>query len=117
MLQYLAEQSRRSLVLGVEEPEAFLHPAAQETQGSPRRPGNAGGRLTSRHNAFTLRHLPLRGSAANGAPGGAVGVTSKAASARGDEGRADLLGSLYRDSGLARVLERSLKIPAGTKPW
>ncbi len=30
MLQYLAEQSRRSLVLAVEEPEAFLHPAAQE---------------------------------------------------------------------------------------
>lgn len=30
MLQYLAEQSKRSLVLAVEEPEAFLHPGAQE---------------------------------------------------------------------------------------
>lgn len=30
MLQYLAEQSRRSLVMAVEEPEAFLHPGAQD---------------------------------------------------------------------------------------
>jgi putative ATP-dependent endonuclease of the OLD family len=43
------------------------------------------------------------------------GATSKAASAPGNESRAELLGSLYRDAGLARVLERSLKIPAGTK--
>ena len=43
------------------------------------------------------------------------GATSKAASAPGNESRADLLGSLYRDAGLARVLERSLEIPAGAK--
>ena len=30
MLQHLAETSRRSIVFAVEEPEAFLHPAAQE---------------------------------------------------------------------------------------
>ena len=43
------------------------------------------------------------------------GATNKAASAPGDESRAHLLGSLYRDAGLARVLERSLEIPAGAK--
>jgi predicted ATP-dependent endonuclease of OLD family len=31
MLKYLSEESRRSLVLAVEEPESFLHPTAQET--------------------------------------------------------------------------------------
>jgi putative ATP-dependent endonuclease of OLD family len=30
MLQYLAAQNRRSLVFAIEEPESFLHPAAQE---------------------------------------------------------------------------------------
>ncbi len=30
MLRYIAESSRRSVVFAVEEPEAFLHPAAQE---------------------------------------------------------------------------------------
>ena len=34
MLQYMAEQSRRSLVLAVEEPEAFLSPAGQEHIGT-----------------------------------------------------------------------------------
>lgn len=43
------------------------------------------------------------------------GATSKAASAPGIESRADLLGSLYRDAGLVRVLERSLEIPAEAK--
>ncbi len=31
MLRYLAEASKRSLVLAVEEPESFLHPTAQQT--------------------------------------------------------------------------------------
>jgi len=30
LLRFFAEQSRRSTILAIEEPEAFLHPAAQE---------------------------------------------------------------------------------------
>ncbi|MGH3928263.1 MAG: ATP-dependent nuclease, partial [Pseudonocardiaceae bacterium] len=30
MLRYLAEQTRRSMIFAIEEPESFLHPAAQE---------------------------------------------------------------------------------------
>jgi putative ATP-dependent endonuclease of the OLD family len=34
MLRYLAAQSRRSMIFAIEEPEAFLHPAAQRALGS-----------------------------------------------------------------------------------
>lgn len=116
MLQYLAEQSKRSLVLAVEEPEAFLHPAGQEgirdqledlamrtdvslvvTTHSPY--------VISRKSTSQITELRKR----------LDGFTEKAASVRGDENRASLLGALYRDAGLARVLERSLEIPAGTE--
>lgn len=43
------------------------------------------------------------------------GVTRKAASCAGDQSRADLIGSLYRDAAMAGVLERALSIPAGTR--
>lgn len=116
MLQYLAEQSRRSLVLAVEEPEAFLHPAGQEAikdllEDLAMRADVS--LLVTTHSPYVISRsgrallTELRKS-----PDGA---TSKAASAPGDESRADLLGSLYRDAGLARVLERSLEIPAGAK--
>jgi predicted ATPase len=116
MLQYLAEQSRRSLVLTVEEPEAFLHPAGQEAikgQLEDLAMRADVSLLVTTHSPYIISRsgeallTELRKS-----PDGA---TSKAASAPGDESRADLLGSLYRDAGLARVLERSLEIPAGAK--
>lgn len=116
MLQYLAEQSRRSLVLAVEEPEAFLHPAAQEsimgqledlatrsdvsllvTTHSPY--------VISRSSAALVTELRKRSD----------GVTVTGGSASGDESRAQVLGSLYRDAGFARVMERSLEVPAGTR--
>jgi putative ATP-dependent endonuclease of OLD family len=116
MLQYLAEQSKRSLVMAVEEPEAFLHPAGQEAIRSQLED------LAARADVSLLvtTHSPYVISRANDASitelhKSADGVTSKAASVAGDESRAELLGSLYRDAGLARVLERSLEVPAGTR--
>jgi hypothetical protein len=116
MLQYLAEQSRRSLVLAIEEPEAFLHPAAQEvimgqledlatrtdvsllvTTHSPY--------IISRRTNALITELRKRQD----------GVTSKAASCAGDQSRVELIGALYRDAGMAGVLERALSIPAGTR--
>jgi predicted ATP-dependent endonuclease of OLD family len=116
MLQYLAEQSRRSLILAVEEPEAFLHPAAQEgiqsqLEALARREDVS--LLVTTHSPYVISRssdtlvTELRKSR--------EGVTSKAAVARGSEDRAQLLGSLYRDAGLARAVEKSLMIPSGIR--
>jgi putative ATP-dependent endonuclease of OLD family len=116
MLQYLAEQSKRSLVLAVEEPEAFLHPAAQEAAGEQleslaERPEVT--LMITTHSPYVVARSPqaliteLRKSA--------EGTTSVAATARGDENRADLLGALFTDRGFARVIERATSIPQGTR--
>lgn len=116
MLQYLAEQSKRSLVLAVEEPEAFLHPAGQEAimgqlEGLAARASVS--LLVTTHSPYVISRrstallTELRKSR--------DGTTSKAATAHGDESRADLLGSLYRDAGMAGVLERALAIPPGSR--
>ncbi|AEV71530.1 putative ATP-dependent endonuclease of the OLD family [Mycolicibacterium rhodesiae NBB3] len=116
MLQYLAEQSRRSLVLAVEEPEAFLHPGAQEgialqLEKLAERPEVT--LLVTTHSPHIIsrradaRVTELRKSK--------DGNTHLAATARGDEDRAELLGSLFTDRGLARVLEQATSAPAGTR--
>lgn len=112
MLHYLAEQSRRSLVLAVEEPEAFLHPGAQEDIGrqlevlAERADVSL---LVTTHSPYAIsrshesRITQLRKDA--------EGITHNAASVQCDDDRAELLGALYRDGGMARVLERALRIP------
>lgn len=116
MLQYLAEQSRRSLVLAVEEPEAFLHPAAQEAimeQLEELATRSDVSLLVTTHSPYVLSRradasiTELRKRS--------DGVTSRAACCSGDQSRAELIGSLYRDAGMAGVLERALTIPAGTR--
>lgn len=113
MLQYLAEQSRRSLVLAIEEPEAFLHPGAQEmirdhlddlagrrdvsllvTSHSPYVISRGAGSLVTE-----LHKLP-------------TGETKKRAVLEVEEDRWSVLSSLYRDSGLSQVVERSLSVPS-----
>lgn len=116
MLQYLAEQSKRSLVLSVEEPEAFLHPAAQEAvmeQLEDLAARSDVSLLVTTHSPYVLSRRPealiteLRKRP--------DGVTSKAACCAGDQSRAELVGSLYSDPGMAGVLERALTIPVGTR--
>lgn len=116
MLQYLAEQSRRSLVLAVEEPEAFLHPAGQEVIRGQLED------LAERADVSLLvtSHSPYVISRRSDALVTELrkdhdGVTSKAGTARGNEDKAELLGALFRDAGMSGVLERSLNIPAGTR--
>lgn len=116
MLQYLAEQSRRSLVLAVEEPEAFLHPAGQESirtqlEDLATRPDVS--LLVTTHSPYVISRTAE--ASVTELRKDAHGITAKAAAVRGDQKRADLLGSLYRDSGLAHVLERSFEVPAGTQ--
>jgi predicted ATP-dependent endonuclease of OLD family len=116
MLQYLADKGTRSLVLAVEEPEAFLHPGAQEQIGQQLE--NLAGRpevslLVTTHSPHVISRAPsariteLRKNSA--------GNTSLAATARGHEDRAELLGSLFSDAGLARVLEKATSVKSGTR--
>lgn len=112
MLQYLAEQSRRSLVLAVEEPEAFLHPGAQE---KIRDELDA---LAKRIDVtlFVTTHSPYvisrdGKSLVTEVGKNSEGVTSRLRTASGDSSHAHVLGSLYRDAGMATVLDRALAIP------
>ena len=116
MLQYLAEQSKRSLVLAVEEPEAFLHPGAQEAVGQQLEGLAERAEVTllvTTHSPYVVTRSPrtliteLHKSAA--------GTTSVAATARGDENRADLLGSLFTDRGFSNVIDRATSVPQGTR--
>ncbi len=112
MLQYLAEQSKRSLVLAVEEPEAFLHPGAQEAIRDEL--GALAKRidvtlLVTTHSPYVISRDPA--SFVTEVGKNADGATSRIRSASGDSSHAHVLGSLYRDAGMATVLDRSLAIP------
>lgn len=112
MLQYLAEQSRRSLVLAVEEPEAFLHPGAQEMirdelESLAKRIDVT--LLVTTHSPYVISRSS--DSLVNEVGKNADGVTRLIASATGDSSHAHVLGSLYRDAGMATVLERAGSIP------
>jgi len=116
MLQYLAEQSRRSLVLAVEEPEAFLHPAGQESIRGQLEDLAARADvslLVTSHSPYVISRRP--DALVTELRKGHDGVTSKAATARGNESKAKLLGALFRDAGMSGVLERALDIPTGTR--
>lgn len=116
MLQYMAEQSRRSLVMAVEEPEAFLHPGGQEEIGKQLEAlaqRSDVSLLVTTHSPYVISRSPealITGLAKNG-----EGLTSRAGAASGNEERAELLGSLYPDSGLSRVFERTMRTPRDAK--
>lgn len=116
MLQYLAEQSRRSLVLAVEEPEAFLHPGAQESirdelEALAKRIDVT--LLVTTHSPFVISRD--REALITEVGKDKEGVTRRIRSASGDSSHSRLLGSLYRDAGMASVLDRSLSIPTDSK--
>lgn len=112
MLQYMADQSRRSMVLAVEEPEAFLHPAAQESirghlEELARRPEIT--LIVTTHSPYVIsrtedaRISELRKRSDGG--------TERVATIKGNARQSLVLGSLYRDPGMADALENSLRIP------
>ena len=116
MLQYLADQSRRSLVLAVEEPEAFLHPGAQEAirhelERLAMRPDVT--LIVTTHSPYVISRTA--DSSVTELAKGPDGTTVRGGAVSGDDPRSDLLGSLYRDAGMAAILERALEIPATAK--
>lgn len=116
MLRYLADQSKRSMVFAVEEPEAFLHPAAQEAlrddlESLAERQDVT--LLVSTHSPYVVsrdRKARVFAISKDGA-----GRTRIIRTALGDEPLASLLGGLFRDSVLSEFLDATASAPAGAK--
>jgi hypothetical protein len=116
MLQYLAEQSRRSLVLAVEEPEAFLHPAAQEAVRTELE------RLGDRRDVSLVvtthsPHVVSRKSTTSVAQvaKSADGVTEITSQVKGDSSLSSMLGSLYSDPDFLEFLDAGLELDPGVQ--
>jgi hypothetical protein len=112
MLQYLAEQSRRSLVLAVEEPEAFLHPAAQEELRSEleqlaERPDVT--LLVTTHSPYLVSRKSE--SSLSELVKDELGQTSVRTTISGAEAHATLTAGLFRDAGMATLIDQTLAIP------
>jgi putative ATP-dependent endonuclease of the OLD family len=112
MLQYLAAQSRRSLVLAVEEPEAFLHPAAQDAVRGELQALAAQSDVTLLITTHSP-HIVARtdDSTLIQITKAADGTSNIGAPVAGSSPLGPVLESLYRDAYLSEVLERSLAIP------
>ncbi len=116
MLRYLADQSRRSIVFAVEEPEAFLHPKAQEDlrddlEALAERPDVT--LLVTTHSPFVVsRNAKAKVISLTK---DARGRTIVVGEARGAEPHASLLGGLFKDAALPDILERVATIPSGTR--
>lgn len=109
MLQYLAAQSRRSLVLAVEEPEAFLHPAAQEGIRSELEALGAKRDVTllvTTHSPHVVSRAPT--TLVTQVSKDASGVTNLAAGVSGTEPLSAMLGTLYADPDFLDFLESGL---------
>ncbi|HZU17866.1 MAG TPA: DUF4268 domain-containing protein [Candidatus Dormibacteraeota bacterium] len=113
MLRYMADQTRRSMVFALEEPEAFLHPGAQEAlrddlEKLGERPDVTV--LITTHSPFVIsRDGRARVIALTK---GTEGRTRIAGSARGEEPHAGLLGGLFRSTVLADILDGPGRVPA-----
>lgn len=113
MFRYLAKHSHHSMVFAVEEPESFLHPAAQE--GLRDSLEHLAERdeitvITTTHSPFMV---PRRADAKLFALAkDASGATRVTAVARGDEPQATLIGGLFRDPQVSYVLDAVGQVPA-----
>lgn len=112
MFRYLAENSRRSMIFSVEEPEAFLHPGAQEAlrddlEALAERPDVT--LVITTHSPFVISRDPKARVIAITKNG--YGQTLRTGSAAGDEPRASLLGDLFRDAALPDLMERVDRLP------
>lgn len=113
ILRHFAETSRRSMLFAVEEPETFLHPAAQEDLRDHLE------QLVERDDVTLLvaTHSPYvvsrqSGSRVYGLEKDGEGRTVLVASATGGEPQGPVLGGLFRDRLVTDVLDRAASIPA-----
>jgi 5S rRNA maturation endonuclease (ribonuclease M5) len=112
----LAEQGTPPVATVVEAPEAFLHPAAQETFAAAlvaHADRTAAPVVVTTSSPFAIPRVPSAHVVAVARD--ANGRTTLVGDARGDETQARLLGGLLRDAGLAAVLDRVGQLPSGTR--
>ncbi len=107
MLRYIAQHSKRSVVFAVEEPEAFLHPAAQSEIRDDLE------RLAERSDVTLLvtTHSPFVISRASAAQlfrvcKDSLGCTFVSETAAGDADARSITASLFSDSSIPDLLER-----------
>ncbi len=111
LLRYLAEQSKRSVIFAVEEPEAFLHPGAQEDlrdqlEGLAERSDVT--LLVTTHSPFLVsRSAHSKVFALSKTP---EGRTFLRGSVPGNSTQASAISELFRDPGLADILDEALTV-------
>lgn len=116
LLRYLAAQTKRSMIFAVEEPEAFLHPAAQRVLsqdllelGQLRDVSL----LTTTHSPFMVpRHADVKVIALDK---DAAGRTRVLAEGEGVDRSSELLSPLFGDLASAAVFERTTEFDASTR--
>ena len=113
MLRYIAEHSRRSVIFAVEEPEAFLHPSAQEeVRDDLERLAERADvtLLTTTHSPFVVSRSPA--AQIIGVEKATQGQTRIVECCAGDRDASKAIGTLFRDAALPNYLERAAKIPS-----
>lgn len=116
MLQHFADVGKRSMLFAVEEPESFLHPAAQERLRedlealAKRRDISL---VVTTHSPYIVSRQP--GSKVFGLDKDSSGRTIVRAEAAGDKPHAGVLGGLYRDSLIMEWLDRTDQLPDNAK--
>jgi putative ATP-dependent endonuclease of OLD family len=111
LLRYLADTSRQSLVIALEEPEAFLHPAAQEELRDQlellaEQPSVS--LLMTTHSPFVIsRSAEAQVIAIEKDSDGISTVTGRAV---GNQSHASLIGGLFRDDSVPELLDRQIEI-------
>lgn len=116
MLSYLALNANRGMVFALEEPEAFLHPAAQEQLRDLLEEIAAVtgvSLLVTTHSPFIVTRSP-RGRVFCLAKDGA-GRTRISESASGDADHAPLVGGLLRETTIESLLAASSALPPNAK--
>lgn len=112
LLRYLADASKQSLVFAIEEPEAFLHPGAQESlrddlEGLAERDDVS--LLVSTHSPFIVSRASKAQVVAIAKDG--EGVSSVSATASGSDAYAKTISGLFHDSTVPDMLDRYAAIP------
>ncbi len=116
MLSYLALNATRSMVFAVEEPEAFLHPSAQEDLRDHLEQLAAASGVTllvTTHSPFTVTRASAGRIFCLGKD--RDGRTRLAESAAGDADHARLVGGLMREPTFEDLLASATALPVGTE--
>ena len=114
LLRYLSDASRQSIVFALEEPEAFLHPAAQQAlrddlEALAERDDIT--LLVTSHSPYIVSRSPKAQVVAL-EKGAADGVSRQVGSALGNAAHADVLSGLFVDAVVPDLLDRYHSVPA-----